>query len=88
MAEAKLSFVGPAGYAEQLEFLLLPQNALALLAEIQEPVLRETIKDFLLNQQFRKDVFTRGKIAMQINEQRDCWPGNGSCWPRPGPTCR
>ena len=71
MAEAKLSFVGPASYGEQLEFLLLPQNALALLAEIQEPVLRETIKDFLLNQQFRKDVFARGKIAMQINEQRE-----------------
>jgi predicted O-methyltransferase YrrM len=70
MADGKLSFVGPAGYAEQIEFLLLPQNALALLAEIQEPVLRETVKDFLLNQQFRKDVFTRGKIAMQINEQR------------------
>jgi SAM-dependent methyltransferase len=71
MAEAKLSFVGPASYGEQLEFLLLPQNALALLAEIQEPVLRETIKDFLLNQQFRKDVFVRGKIAMQISEQRE-----------------
>jgi predicted O-methyltransferase YrrM len=71
MAEAKLSFVGPAGYGEQLEFLLLAQNALALLAEIQEPVLRETVKDFLSNQQFRKDIFTRGKIAMQINEQRE-----------------
>ena len=70
MGEAKLSFVAPASYVEHFEFLQLPEPALRLLAEIQEPVLRETVKDFLTNAVFRKDVFTRGRLALPLAEQR------------------
>ena len=70
MGEAKLSFVAPANYSEHFEFLYLAEPALKLLAEIQEPVLRETVKDFLTNSVFRKDVFTRGRLALPPAEQR------------------
>ena len=70
LAEAKLAFVAPANYLEHFEFLHLAEPALKVLAEIQEPVLRETVKDFLTNAVFRKDIFTRGRMAMPIAEQR------------------
>ena len=70
MAEAKLAFVCPASYAEHIEYLWFTEPTLALLAEIQEPTLRETVKDFLTNTVFRKDIFTRGRIAMPPAEQR------------------
>ena len=70
MAEAKLSFVAPASYLEHFEFLQLAESSLQILAEIQEPVLRETVKDFLTNAVFRKDIFTRGRMAIPLSEQR------------------
>ena len=70
LGEAKLSYVGPANYAEHFEFMHLAEPALKVLAEIQEPVLRETVKDFLTNAVFRKDIFTRGRMALPLAEQR------------------
>jgi len=70
MGEAKLAFVAPASYLEHFEFLHLAEPALKVLAEIQEPVLRETVKDFLTNAVFRKDIFTRGRMALPLAEQR------------------
>ena len=68
MSEAKLSYVGPASYLEHFEYLLLPEKALPVLAEIQEPVLHETVKDYLTNVAFRKDIYTRGRIALPVGE--------------------
>ena len=70
LAEGKLAFVAPANYLDHFEFLHLAEPALKVLAEIQEPVLRETVKDFLTNAVFRKDIFTRGRMALPVAEQR------------------
>ena len=70
LAEAKLSYVCPAGYVEHIEFLWLSEPARVLLGEIQEPVLWETVKDFLTNTVFRRDIFTRGRMTLPPAELR------------------
>jgi hypothetical protein len=60
LAEAKLSYACAAGLMDQLDGINLTADQQALLKEIPYDVLRETVRDFLLNQQFRRDLYTRG----------------------------
>lgn len=71
MAQAKLAYVGPAGITDQFDFLMMSEPALRVLAELEPSELRETVRDFLLNTQFRRDVFTRGKVTLSVQDQRD-----------------
>jgi len=43
-----------------------------LLAEIEHPVLKESVRDYLVNQQFRRDVFVKGaqRLAPVAQQQR------------------
>jgi SAM-dependent methyltransferase len=66
MAAAKLSYAGSATIIEQFDDLLVKAEARAAYKDIADPVMRETVKDFVLNQQFRRDVFTRG--APRLNQ--------------------
>ncbi|GIL41408.1 class I SAM-dependent methyltransferase [Roseiterribacter gracilis] len=61
---AKLNFIGSVNVAEQFDQFAVISAQLPLLAAQPDPVLRETVKDFLMAQQFRRDLFVRG--AMQI----------------------
>lgn len=60
LAEAKLNYACPAGLLEQLDAFNVTPDQQALLNEIPYTVLRETVRDYLLNQQFRRDIYTRG----------------------------
>jgi SAM-dependent methyltransferase len=60
MAQAKLNFACSANYMDRIEaFNLTPEQA-ALLSEIADPVFRETVRDFVLNTQFRRDYWVKG----------------------------
>ena len=56
----KLNFGASATLMEHLPSLRMGQKARQIIAEISHPVLRETITDYLVNQQFRKDIWMRG----------------------------
>ncbi len=60
LSEAKLSFAASGSLLEHIDLINLSEEGRKLLAEVTEPNLRETIRDFLLNQQFRRDLLTRG----------------------------
>jgi len=60
LAAAKLAFAAPSVLSEQMEPLMLPPHAQELLKEVADPVARETIRDYFLNTQFRRDLFVRG----------------------------
>jgi len=60
LSDAKLTFVGSADVVDYVEQFNLSEQGRALLTEIKNPVLRETIRDFLVNQQFRRDIFIKG----------------------------
>jgi len=60
LAEAKLSYVGSANLLHNFWELALNEEQRALISEVQVPEIRETLKDFRINNQFRLDIFVRG----------------------------
>jgi SAM-dependent methyltransferase len=60
LGAAKLGYAGSADFVQNFrQFVLKPEIA-AIVAEVGDPVLAETLKDYATNQVFRKDVYTRG----------------------------
>lgn len=59
LAEAGLVHAGKAGYRDQIEALALKPAQRALLAEIDAPLFRETVSDFLLNRSGRFDYWMK-----------------------------
>ncbi|HYD98627.1 MAG TPA: methyltransferase regulatory domain-containing protein, partial [Alphaproteobacteria bacterium] len=60
LAEAKLDFAASALLLGQFDNLNLSPEQQALLAEVGDPARRETLRDFILGQGFRRDLFQRG----------------------------
>jgi len=60
LGEAKLSFAASAHLLDHLDSFNLSADGAKLLAGIQHPVLRQTVRDYLVNQQSRRDVFVKG----------------------------
>lgn len=60
LGEAKLSFAASAHLLDHLDGFNLSQEAAKLLAGLPHPVLRQSVRDYLVNQDFRRDVFVKG----------------------------
>ncbi len=60
MHGAKVNFIASATLVENADNATIPANLKPLLAQEGDPVMRELIKDFAVNQQFRRDIFARG----------------------------
>jgi len=52
--------VGSATLSENFDWMVLDDGARQTLADITEPDARELVRDYYLDQRFRRDVFTRG----------------------------
>ena len=72
-SEAKLSFVGSADIRHQVDALNFNPQQLQLLDEVAEPVLRETVRDFILAKRFRQDLFMRGLTPLDAQEANARW---------------
>jgi predicted O-methyltransferase YrrM len=70
MSEAKLSYLGSATIPENLDQYAVPNDLQPLLAQTDDPVLKETIRDFAANKRFRRDIFMRGSVALTAGEHR------------------
>jgi SAM-dependent methyltransferase len=69
--DAKLGYACPAALLEQMDaFNLTPQQQ-EIVNEIPYAVLRETVRDYLLNQQFRRDIFMRGARRLHPLERQE-----------------
>ena len=60
LEEAKLSFACSAHYLDHIDVLSLTTEQQAFLNEIPDAVFRETVRDFMVNQPFRRDYWVRG----------------------------
>ncbi|MDQ2762271.1 MAG: methyltransferase regulatory domain-containing protein [Pseudomonadota bacterium] len=60
MSDAKLSYVCAAALLDQMDGFNLTSQQQEALGAIPYTVLRETVRDYLLNQQFRRDIYSRG----------------------------
>ena len=64
LAEAKLTFAASAAILENLPAISIPPAAHEVLQAIKDPVMRETTRDYFVNQQFRRDIFVKGPRYM------------------------
>ncbi|MBE3024035.1 class I SAM-dependent methyltransferase [Janthinobacterium sp. GW458P] len=60
LSEAKLEFAASATYTDLVDMLNMTAGHQQFLADIPDPILRETTRAFLVNQQFRKDYWVKG----------------------------
>lgn len=60
LGEAKLSFACSAHYLDHINALNLTLAQQTLLNEISDPVFRQSVRDFMINQQFRRDYWVKG----------------------------
>ena len=68
--EAKLDFATTAVPIESSEFNF-QQKVQAFLGKIANPIVREQVKDYFTNRQFRKDIYVRGLRKLSIAETQD-----------------
>ena len=66
LAPAKLQFACSASYLDHIDSINLTAEQQALLQEIPDPMFRQSVRDFMVNQQFRKDYWVKG--ARQANK--------------------
>lgn len=64
LAEAKLSFAASASILDNLPGIAIPAAAHEVLKSISDPIMRETTRDYFVNQQFRRDIFIKGGRSM------------------------
>ena len=71
LADAKLTYVGPALLSETVDVLHLSDEQRRLLEGIDDPVLRETTRDVLIDQTFRRDYWVKGESRLRRGAQRE-----------------
>lgn len=71
LGEAKLDFVGTANLLFGLDAVSLTPEARTLLDGITHPILRESVRDYFTNGQFRRDLFAKGGRRLGPTEQEE-----------------
>lgn len=61
---AKLDYVCSANYLEHIDEINFTQDQRDLISGISDQILRESTRDFILNRQFRKDYWVKGKRSL------------------------
>ncbi len=69
LSEAKLSYACPASLTDQMDGLNLTGPQREMLNSLPPGVLRETVRDYLLNAQFRRDLYSRGALRLSPLER-------------------
>lgn len=69
LADGKVEFACSADPLDQLPQLQLKAEQIAMLAEIPDKTLRETVRDFCVNRQFRRDYWLRGLHRLHASER-------------------
>jgi SAM-dependent methyltransferase len=64
LAAAKMSFACSATYLDHIDTLNLTAEHSRFLSEIADPVFRQTVRDLIINQQFRRDYWVKGPLRV------------------------
>ena len=60
LESAKLTYACSANYLDYVEAVNLTPEQQAFLKDIHDPMFKQTVRDFMVNQQFRKDYWVKG----------------------------
>jgi hypothetical protein len=69
LESAKLTYACSADYLVSVEGVNLTPEQQAFLKEIHDPMFKQTVRDFMVNQQFRKDYWVKGARRLTPHEQ-------------------
>nr|WP_198983873.1 methyltransferase regulatory domain-containing protein [Herbaspirillum sp. ASV7] len=69
LAQAGLQFACSSHYADHLDMANLTPAQRQLMQEIGDPVLQQSVRDFMVNQQFRRDYWVRGAQVMDERQR-------------------
>jgi len=69
LGDAKLSFACSAHLLDHVDAINMPSEHQQILKDIPDRSFRETVRDFLVNQQFRRDYWVRGLRPMSALER-------------------
>jgi SAM-dependent methyltransferase len=69
LESAKLTYACSANYLDYVEALNLTSEQQAFLKDIHDPMFKQTVRDFMVNQQFRKDYWVKGARRSTALEQ-------------------
>jgi PAS domain-containing protein len=75
LAPAKLQFASSAHYLDQFDALNLSQEQQAFLNDIPDPMFRQSVRDFMTNQQFRRDYWVKGARRLSGIAQAEALSG-------------
>jgi hypothetical protein len=73
LAEAKLTFAGSAQLLDNIDIANFTEEQQSLLNEATGPLERETLRDYLVDQKFRRDIFIKGPMPLAVGESREAW---------------
>ena len=68
---AKVQYACSANYLDTIDAVNLTTEQQNFLSEIPDPMFRETTRDYMVNQQFRKDYWVKGIRKLSSLEQRE-----------------
>lgn len=71
LTAAKLSFACSAAYLDHIDALNLTGDQHRFLAEIPDPLFRQSVRDFIVNQPFRRDYWVKGGRRLSSLEQTE-----------------
>lgn len=69
--EAKLSFAASSNLLDHIDAINLSPAQQALLGESKNPVLNQSLRDYMVNQQFRRDLWVKGPRQLGPRQQMD-----------------
>lgn len=69
LAGAKMQYATQGRFLDLVDPLNFSPEALKFLGEIEDPVLRETVRDYFLNRSFRRDIFVKGGQPLSPREK-------------------
>jgi len=64
LSEAKLSYLGSAHILENIDAVNFSEVQQQFLATVNEPIRKLSLKDYMINQRFRRDVFIKGAVPL------------------------
>lgn len=69
MASAKLHYAGPAHLLDSVDVVNFTTEQLQFMSSIGDVGFRETVRDYMVNQQFRRDIWVKGAVKLGKQER-------------------
>lgn len=69
MASAKLNYIGSANMLDNVDVVNFNAEQMKFMSSIPDASLRETVRDYMVNQQFRRDIWVKGPVKLTVHER-------------------